>query len=109
MDDIAFFEPTSVMTAGGAAFVIQLVANTFGQFGIGQRWTAIILSFLLAGINADQSLSVFWLVLMTVVNACFLFCTALGLNESFQKLGGAGVGFGAAPQTAWGQFFRSWF
>ncbi|MBA5776520.1 hypothetical protein H2509_05210 [Stappia sp. F7233] len=109
MNDLAFFEPNSVLTAGGASFVIQLVANTLAQFGVGQRWTAGLLSLVLAGLNADPQLNVAWLILMTVINACFLFCTALGLSQSFRQVGGGGLGFGATRDTAWTRFFSSWF
>jgi hypothetical protein len=110
VDNLAFFEPGSVLTAGGASFAIQIVANALAQFGIGQRWTAGVLSLVIAGINANPELQIPWLVLMTIINACFLFSTALGLSQSLRQFGGAGaVGFGAGQQTRWQRFFGNWF
>jgi hypothetical protein len=85
-----FLNPKSMITPGIAGGLIMLITNTCAdQFGLPPKWTALVLSFLLALIVVAIAAVALWQkALLWLFNALIIFSTAVGTNQTSAKLSG---------------------
>jgi hypothetical protein len=89
-----------------ATSAIIVVTNTlYTLFRLQQKWTAFAMALIIAYLNVLFSAEPQWFDwILAFVNACLLFCSALGLNEivvSSKKTTGKDV-------AEFSGFFRTW-
>jgi hypothetical protein len=89
-----------------ATSAIIVVTNTlYTLFRIQQKWTAFAMALIIAYLNVMFSDTPQWYDwVLAFVNACLLFCSALGLNEIVIKSGKAQT----KEPVQEGRFFKSW-
>lgn len=89
-----------------ATSAIIVVTNTlYTLFKLQQKWTAFAMAMIIAYLNVIFSSAPQWYEwVLAFVNACLLFCSALGLNEIVVKSGKVQT---KEPFTE-GKFFKSW-
>lgn len=89
-----------------ATSAIIVVTNTlYTLFRIQQKWTAFAMALIIAYLNVMFSDTPQWYDwVLAFVNACLLFCSALGLNEIVIKSGKAQT----KEPLQEGRFFKSW-
>jgi hypothetical protein len=89
-----------------ATSAIIVVTNTlYTLFRLQQKWTAFAMALIIAYLNVLFSDIPQWYDwVLAFVNACLLFCSALGLNEIVIKSGKAQT----KEPVQEGRFFRSW-
>lgn len=90
-----------------ATSAIIVVTNTlYTLFKLPQKWTAFAMAMIIAYLNVIFSQGPQWYDwLLAFVNACLLFCSALGLNEIVVKSGKAQTKEIEVER----KFFLSWF
>jgi hypothetical protein len=89
-----------------ATSAIIVVTNTlYTLFRISMKWTAFVMALIIAYLNVIFSSMPQWYDwILAFVNACLLFCSALGLNEIV-------VSSKKVPEkdlTTLSGFFRTW-
>jgi len=101
------FTSINIVSVGIATLAVNVVANALYKLvKLPQKWTAfttaLIIAYLIVAISSNQH---WYNWILAFFNACLLFCSALGLNET-----------GAAAFTPPGKafvrpesFFSSWF
>ncbi len=84
-----FLNPKSMLTPGIAGAVIMLVTNTLWvQFGFPQKWTALILSFMLGSLSFIHGAVPPWQkVIYYVLNSLIIFSVGIGTNAVGTKIG----------------------
>ena len=89
-----------------ATSAIIVVTNTlYTLFRLQQKWTAFAMALIIAYLNVMFSDTPQWYDwVLAFVNACLLFCSALGLNEIVIKSGKAQT----KEPLQEGRFFKSW-
>ena len=89
-----------------ATSAIIVVTNTlYTLFRLQQKWTAFAMALIIAYLNVMFSDTPQWYDwVLAFVNACLLFCSALGLNEIVIKSGKAQT----KEPVQEGRFFKSW-
>jgi hypothetical protein len=91
-----FFTFQSFGTVAGASAAVMVVTNTYRRLrGSDSPWVAFISALIISFVGAYQANAWRGLgeVLLIVLNACLLFCTALGINET------AAAGVASRPLT----------
>ncbi len=104
-----FFTLTSIVSFGGASLALVVMTNTLRKLtGWNSPWIPFLGSLIIVVVAAYQ-LGTLKNVLdgfVVLLNACLLFCNALGINEGIAPSGRAG---GALPQGRKAiRFFSSW-
>jgi hypothetical protein len=102
------FTPVNIAALGVATAAVIAVTNTFkALFSFPPKRTAFVASLVIAYLTvAMKPMPPWYEWVLAFFNACLLFCSATGLNETAATQTGAppGKGFGkGAP------FFGSWF
>jgi len=89
-----------------ATSAIIVVTNTlYTLFRLSTKWTAFAMALIIAYLNVIFSSMPQWFDwILAFVNACLLFCSALGLNEIVVRSGKAQT----KEPVQEGKFFRSW-
>ena len=89
-----------------ATSAIIVVTNTlYTLFRLSQKWTAFIMALIIAYLNVIFTQDPWWYDwVLAFVNACLLFCSALGLNEIVVRSGKAEA---KDPEIS-KKIFRSW-
>src|SRR6266853_6128019 len=76
--------PATVATAGVATLAINAVTNTFDRLlKFPPKWTAFVTALVVSGVLVGMQENRHWFDwLLGFLNACLLFCSALGINEA---------------------------
>jgi Mn2+/Fe2+ NRAMP family transporter len=76
--------PATIATAGVATLAINAVTNTFYRLlKFPPKWTAFVTALVVAGILVGIQDKRHWYDwFLGFLNACLLFCSALGVNEA---------------------------
>jgi len=76
--------PVTIATAGVATLAINAVTNTFYRLlKFPPKWTAFVTALIVAGVLVGMQDEKHWYDwLLGFLNACLLFCSALGVNEA---------------------------
>ena len=105
------FDIKAIGTYAGASLAVVMLTNTFRKLtGINAAWPAFVCSLVVSGIGAyaADSLKDIIGVFVAVLNACLLFCSALGIQET--ALQAKPQGGGARPQGRGKvDFLSPWF
>jgi hypothetical protein len=108
----SLFDIKAIGTYAGASLAVVILTNTFRTLtGINAAWPAFVFSLVVSGIGAYAANSLdngVVGIFIVVLNACLLFCSALGMQETaLQAKPQAG---GARPQGR-GKvgFLSAWF
>lgn len=107
-----WFSPTSLTSFGGASLAVNVLVNTLRKL-VTKKWSTattrrvgFAICFLIAGcavmLQSPMDL-MSWFLLMPL-NACLLFCTALGMNELCEKTTKRNIK-GIVEESG---FFESW-
>ena len=111
-DSKAFFTLTTIGTFAGASAAVALLGNTFRVLtGINKAWPPFVLSLVVSAVAAYE-LKAFGDIVtgsfLVVLNACLLFSSALGMQET--ALGFQPAAGGAKPQGRGNvRFWSGWF
>ncbi len=100
------FTSVNIVGVGIATAAVNVTTNALYRLvRLPQKWTAFAASLLIAYIVVSMSSNRPWYDwVLAFFNACLLFCSALGMNETgAAALSGPGKGF-AKPEG----FFKSW-
>lgn len=83
-----FLNAKSMITPGIAGGIITVISNTcFTQFNIPSKWSALVLSFLLALIVVALTAAALWQrAILWLFNSLIIFSTAVGANQSTAKI-----------------------
>ena len=90
------FTTINIASVGVATAAITVVTNAlFMLFKLPQKWTAFCTSLLIAYIIMFIKVDQHWYDwVMAFFNACLLFCSAFGINETINKTQSpGGLGF----------------
>ena len=92
-----FLNPKSMLTPGIAGGIVMLITNTLlNQFGLEARWTALILSFLLAlVVFLSVAIPAWQRAVFYFFNALIIFSVAAGTNQ----VGTATKRFDSSPSS----------
>ena len=107
LGEVNFVTPTSIATVGVATFAVEIVTTALHNLlKAPPKWTAFITSTVIAYLVVGIQGNAHWYDwILAFVNACLLFCSALGINElgaSALKQPGSGV---VGPKPV----IKSWF
>jgi hypothetical protein len=95
-----FFTLATIGTFAGASAAVAVLGNTFRALsGINAAWPPFVCALLVSGVAAYELKALDNLVtgaFLVVLNACLLFCSALGMQEA--ALGLEPKAGGARPQ-----------
>ena len=100
-----FIDPQTLATLGGASFAVVVVSATARKLmRIDTPWLAFAVAILIAFGGAYHAGSSpfkdLFQCLLTVLNACLIFFTALGLNETVAHTANKPPPGNVAPQSA---------
>jgi hypothetical protein len=100
------FTSVNIVSVGIATLAVNVVTNALYKLAnLNQKWTAfitaLVIAYLIVAISGNQH---WYDWILAFFNACLLFCSALGLNET-------GVATFTPPGTGFAKpvgFFNSW-
>jgi len=100
------FTAVSTGSVAIATSAVIVVTNTlYTLFNLSRKWTAFSASLLVAYLNVVINPDALWYDwILAFINACLLFCSALGLNELVAVKQKSGQRAGLPAKC----FFSSW-